>query len=559
MNAAGRMLSLKTGDWNLSNSAQTSVPRAAGEGALLPIAFAGSLAGLAFLPPIRNSSNAMLATLAAAVALIGWNALLLELARRTGRTLTLEVILKKQHWVQACSQAAVLLYWGWYWPPVYAFAPFLLAQLLFAYAFDMLLGWSRRDNYTLGFAPFPVVFSINLFLWFKPDWFYLQFLLVAAGLAAKEFIRWNKEGRRVHIFNPSSFPLAIFSLVLLATGKSDLTWGLAIANTQFFPPQMFLFLFLVGLPGQFFFGVTSMTMSAVVTTYAFGRLYFAATGIYFFYGEYIPIAVFLGMHLLFTDPSTSPRTELGRIVYGALYGLSTVALYGFLRSAGMPTFYDKLLQVPLLNLSVEGIDRAARSRFLRALDPAALGRPLLPRLRNLAYMSVWAAVFAVLSAVGGVGDDHPGQWLPFWRKACQDGHANACPHFADMVTNFCNRGSGWACNQTGLLRMTLSRPGGDQPRFHPVAGFDPVAIARLLRHGCGLGFQAACRNLNALTSGAGGNGAFADPPPTLHDYPIILQGSKGEIRERDPAALYALACKQGWPGTCGQTAAAPGQ
>ena len=30
-----------------------------------------------------------------------------------------------------------------------------------------LLGWSRRDTYTLGFGPFPIVLSTNLFLWFK--------------------------------------------------------------------------------------------------------------------------------------------------------------------------------------------------------------------------------------------------------------------------------------------------------------------------------------------------------------------------------------------------------
>ena len=65
-------------------------------------------------------------------------------------------------------------------------------------------------------------------------------------------------------------------------------------------------------------------MSAVVTTYVFGLLYFAVTGTYFFFDSYIPIAVFLGMHLLFTDPSTSPRTELGRIMFGVLYGLSVV-------------------------------------------------------------------------------------------------------------------------------------------------------------------------------------------------------------------------------------------
>ena len=74
----------------------------------------------------------------------------------------------------------------------------------------------------------------------------------------------------------------------MLTGTSDITWGQEIAITQFYPPHIYLMLFLVGLPGQFFFGVTSMTMSAVVTTYAFGLLYFAATGIYFFYDSYIP-------------------------------------------------------------------------------------------------------------------------------------------------------------------------------------------------------------------------------------------------------------------------------
>ena len=77
-----------------------------------------------------------------------------------------------------------------------------------------------------------------------------------------------------------------------------------------------------------------MTCSAVVTTYLFGLAYYAATGIYFFYDSYIPIAVFLGMHLLFTDPSTSPRTELGRVIFGVLYGLSTVALYQLLGTDG---------------------------------------------------------------------------------------------------------------------------------------------------------------------------------------------------------------------------------
>jgi hypothetical protein len=491
---------------------------------LLPLAFTAALTGLAFLQSPR-----LLATfLGAAAVLCLWNAVLLVLARRTGRTLTLQVAAKKQHYLQACAQGSVLLYWGWYWPPVYAFAPLILAQLLFAYAFDMLLCWSRRDACILGFAPFPVIFSINLFLWFKPDWFYLQFAMVAVGLLAKELIRWNRDGRRLHIFNPSSFPLAVFSLVLIASGASGITWGREIASTQFFPPHMYLMLFLIGLPGQFFFGVTSMTMSAVVTTWLFGRLYFAATGIYFFYDSYIPIAVFLGMHLLFNDPSTSPRTELGRIIYGALYGLSTVALYELLGRAGMPTFYDKLLQVPVMNLSVKMIDRVA---------PRA---SLFTTRRNLAYMSVWAVVFAMMSATQAVGDAHPGQWMPFWRKACEDGRAYACPYLADLQVSACNRGSGWACNEAGMLHIALSRSGEDLRRL------DPAGAAEPLDHGCRLGFEAACRNLGILTKG----GALTSAPPTLEDYPIILRGSKGEIRERTPSELYKLACREGWPDTC---------
>jgi hypothetical protein len=505
---------------------------------LLPLAFAAALASLGLLPTVRQNLKLQWAILGSALVLCAWNAVLGSLRKK--RIFALEVTLKKQHYIQACAQAAVLVYWGWYWHEAYTSAPLILAQLLFAYAFDMLLGWSRRDTVTLGFAPFPLILSINLFLWFKPDWFFLQFAMVAVGLAAKELIRWNRDGRRVHIFNPSSFPLAVFSLALLATGGSGLTWGQDIATTQFYPPHMYLMLFLVSLPGQFFFGVASMTMSAVVAAYLFGRLYFAWTGIYFFYDSYIPISVFLGMNLLFTDPSTSPRTESGRIVYGAAYGLSAVALYQLLGRAGLPTFYDKLLQVPLLNLAAKAIDSAARSPLLRRFDPARLGRALAPRARNLAYLTIWAAVFTALSASQGMGDSHPGQWLPFWRHACQQGRSYACPYLADVETGFCQRGSGWACNEAGLLYIALSRSGEDLRRL------DPSGAAGTFRRGCDLGFSTACGNLTALARA----GPFASAPPGIDDLPIILQGAKGEIRDREPAALYVLACREGWSGAC---------
>ena len=470
-----------------------------------PLICSLALAALSAIDSVQENEALWWSFIGAAAALAIWNAALWVAARRTKRTLSFTVALRKQHYLQACAQGSVLLYWGLYWRPVFDSVHLIAAQILFAYGVDMLLVWSRRDSYTLGFGPFPVIFSINLFLWFKPDWFYFQFLMVALGFAAKELITWERDGRRAHIFNPSSFPLAVFSLALMLTGTSNLTWGQEIASTQFYPPHMYLMLFLVGLPGQFFFGVTSMTMSAVVTTYLFGLAYYTATGIYFFYDSYIPIAVFLGMHLLFTDPSTSPRTELGRIIFGVLYGLSTVALYQVLGSAGMPTFFDKLLQVPLLNLSVRWLDRVVRSAWLRAIDPAAIGRALLPHRRHLAYMFVWTVVFIAMSAVHAVGDDHPGQWLPFWRAACESGRPYACRYLRDVQAGFCDRGSSWSCHEFRILDAQ--------------AGYS--------------------RTMSA--------------PPTLDDYPIILRGSKGPVTERTPAALTALACRQGWAEACTAT------
>ena len=82
-----------------------------------------------------------------------------------------------------------------------------------------------------------MIFSINLFLWFRPDWFYFQFILIAVGFAAKDLVRWRKDGRRVHVFNPSSFALGLFSLGLLLTGTTSLTWGQEIATTLNHAPQ----------------------------------------------------------------------------------------------------------------------------------------------------------------------------------------------------------------------------------------------------------------------------------------------------------------------------------
>src|SRR5262245_13425085 len=200
----------------------------------LPFFLSLGLAGFGLLQSIRDQPRLFWSFEGAALVLLAWTIALFASAVARQRSFLAEISLRKQHYLQACAQGSVLLYWGWYWPQVYESAPLLVAQLLFAYATEMLLIWSRRSTYTIGFSLFPVVFSINLFLWFKPDWFYLQFLMVAAGIAGKELIRWDRDGRRVHIFNPSAFTLALFSIGLIVTGASSITWGENIAVTQFY-------------------------------------------------------------------------------------------------------------------------------------------------------------------------------------------------------------------------------------------------------------------------------------------------------------------------------------
>ena len=528
-----------------SIKAEAGTRLSAGGAFALNACFVVGLLVLSQLSVLEQRPTVRASLVFAALSLLAWSGVLFGVLRR-GQKVALEIAPRRQHYLQACQQGAVLLYWGYYWREVYHAWPLIAAQLLFAYGFDSLLSWTHRRTFALGFGPFPIIFSINLFLWFKDDWFYWQFAMVALGFLAKEFVRWRRDGVNTHIFNPSSFPLAVASALLLIANASQTTWGSEVAQTQFYPPQMYLAIFLFAMPGQYLFGVTSMTMSAVVTTYVFSAVYYAATGSYYFSDSHVPIAVFLGMHLLFTDPATSPRTDVGRIVYGVLYGLTTCLLYSVLIRLGMPGFYDKLLQVPLLNLSAGLLDSLApalrspgeggRSPLLQRINPSSWRLPsvaLANKGRHLAYMSVWAVAFAAMSASGYLGDRHPGQWVPFWQKACAADARGACEDLYFLQDGYCEDGSGWACNELGIL---LAEHYDNRRR-----------AATEFERACGLRFSAGCDNTVAIAQGA----MFRRDAPTVADYPFILRGSKGPFQDVAPAQLYARACVQGWPGTCG--------
>lgn len=500
---------------------------------LLPVT-AGVLLGLSGLLLVGQDPALVASFFGAGALLVVWAGGIWMDARNTGRDLTLELAIRKPHYIQMLAQGSVLVYWGWWVRNVYAFAPFIVAQIVFAYGVDSLLNWTRRDTYRLGVGPVPVIFSISLFLWFRLEVFYWQFAMVGLVFFGKEFLRWTRDGQSRHIFNPSSFALAVAAFLLIITGSTDITLGREIATTQANPPYIYAAIFAASLPGQILFGVATMTVAAVATVYLFGLAFLGVTGTYFFYDSYIPIAVFLGMHLLFTDPATSPKSESGRVLFGVLYGLGVVAFAAVFEAIGVPTFWDKLLPVPILNLMVRRIDGWVEAGKLRLPNILAPLGELSPAGHRYAVVALWITIFAGLSGAQGVGDWHKGQFLPFWSETCSTGNERACRYMTSMQRNYCVRGSGWACNELGVYLMTSGR--------------DVRTAAEQLDRACTLGYAEGCQNLNAVRDGAGGT--LAKGPPPAQEWPILLRGSKGPVTEQDPAALSRLACRQGWPGAC---------
>jgi Sel1 repeat len=492
-----------------------------------------------FLPEVSEYPRLEWSILGTAGALLIFLLFVRQLVARAGRILRYEFVPKPVHYVQLTMHTCIYAYWGWYWREVYHHLPLILCQIVFAYALDMLVCWSRRDKWILGFGPFPIVLSTNLFLWFKHDWFFLQFLMLATGVLCKEFITWQRDGRRAHIFNPSAIALFIFSIGLIVTHSTQISWGEEIAVSFDRPPHIYLEIFLLGLVVQALFSVTLVTLSAAAALYAMNLVFTHHTGLYYFIDTNIPAAVFLGLHLLVTDPATSPRKNFGKIIFGAGYGAAVFGLYWLLGWMGAPTFYDKLLCVPVLNLTVRALDRASV-----ALDSRLHMPTWTPKRANFVAMGVWVCLATVMFSTGFLGSTHPGTDPEFWRKACVEGSGNACQSWVRVMNIACYHGSAQACL---ILGAALSR--GDMV---PV---DSTQAAKDFAHACEQGLSNGCTGVLRMVQQS--QGSFLQHACDRGDgESCFLLGSlsyAGEGVPQDPARAFTLlnrSCSLGWDRGC---------
>ena len=128
-------------------------------------------------------------------------------------------------------------------------------------------------------------------------------------------------------------------------------------------------------------------------------------------------------------------------------------------------------KVALVTGGAAGIGRATALAFA--------GEGLQVVVSDLDAVGVEGTV-EVISAAGGLGDDHRGQWLPFWLQACGAGNARACDYVERLETTLCRAGSGWACNELGSVKST---PSGNW-----------IGALASWQEGCERGFETACAN-----------------------------------------------------------------
>jgi TPR repeat protein len=425
---------------------------------------------------------------------------------------------------QVCAHSCLYSAWLIYWPESRAFFPLLVMQLTFAYLLDMALIWREAPIYKITFGPPPIVMSTNLFLFFTAPHFYWQWPLIAFGFISRELLKRTREGRRVHIFNPSAITLSVAAIALISTQQVHITFGEAISKAHALNPYGYELIFVAGCVVSWLFGVGFSVVSAAVTTLLLGQLYFYTTGTYRYLDTAIPIGVFLGMTLLFTDPATAPRRRDAKALCGVLYGVSVFVLYGALRDLERPaigsdpglsvSFFDKLLPVPLLNLLAPRLDALMAAVTAWRIRGRSLGDTLSPsQLRGrwsvggkALFIASWAALFAVW--VRPQLRAHPGRDIMVWYKACDETPAEerapfACANRDRLYRGACERGELRSCHN---LALSLEVGEGGL-KSAPLA-------AEHYERACAGGLAVSCSHLGALyfaeaEAARGGGGAEA--------------------------------------------------
>jgi TPR repeat protein len=197
------------------------------------------------------------------------------------------------------------------------------------------------------------------------------------------------------------------------------------------------------------------------------------------------------------------------------------------------TYFDKLIQVPLLNLSVPLLDFIGRRLPLEKLKLNLE----IPTVRY-AFLGLWIPVF-LFGFLPGMAD-HPGRRVGFWSDKCDASMAAAdhkgdpaedpfCRNLSMFLRDSCTAGRVTPPDDCNLLG-TMYEDGVGVPRNDAYA-------ARLHEKACEGGLPVACSDLGLM----------------------VLEGRGGPANPQLALDLFKRACDEGAPDGCQNYGAVLGQ
>lgn len=266
--------------------------------------------------------------------------------------------LKTPIFVQAGVQISILAFMSFHSEHVGNYAALMVYQTVFAFALDVLLSLFFFKSYRLSGSILPIVFSINLFMWFRPEFFHWQLAVITLGVCSKYLLCRKANGTRSHIFNPSAIAMAAAICFLIPQSPSQYLYLREIIESyNQSRPGIFWFILLVGLITQGFGRVYLISLGALLTLFFTSQFSILLTGMPLT-NQWIDPSVMVGTTLLVTDPATSPKTSRGKFYFGIAYGISIILAYAGLSLLQAPGYFAKIMAVPLLNFLVPYFDRS---------------------------------------------------------------------------------------------------------------------------------------------------------------------------------------------------------
>lgn len=330
-------------------------------------------------------------TVVAAAALAVWLGLLLAwwAFRRAGllRGRGWSTRFRLTHLLPATLQLVIFAYWGLYWHPLgEVWAPIIALEVLYAVGLDLWLGLHRNRELQFGVGALPIALSTNLFVIYPPGRVGLTLVAIAIALWSKHHLRLP----RGHLFNPSALGLVVVGLGAQTIGRMNL--GDTAAEFSLMPNGTLLVL-LLGLVVQWRLGVVLVSIGAF-----FGlQLLVPVLGKQIYDPAWAPVT--LVITLLVTDPATSPRGPLERLIFGFLAGVAMQLVGHACIAVWDNDFYGKVGGVVVANalvpVAVAAREALARrgGRFEGAV--AGLERALQPRYRLGHIALFWLLVLGV--------------------------------------------------------------------------------------------------------------------------------------------------------------------